>query len=103
MEQAEASNGPLGYPKDRDPPPLFDGSNPDLLKQYFRGLELWQWETDVPKKKHAVKVIRQLSGSARSAADEVSIADIRGVGGAIGSREAMEFWKLRWLRKKFPC
>lgn len=77
METSEASNGPLGYPKDRDPPPSFDGSNPDLLKQYLRELELWQWETDVPKKKHAVKVLRQLSGSARSAADEVPIADIQ--------------------------
>lgn len=77
VEPSEASNGPLGYPKDRDPPPSFDGSNPDLLKQYLRELELWQWETDVPKKKHAVKVLRQLSGSARAAADEVAISDIQ--------------------------
>ena len=47
------------------------------MKQYLRDLELWKWETDVPKLKHAVKVLRQLSGSARAAADEVSVAKLQ--------------------------
>lgn len=72
-----ASNGPLGTSKDRDPPPAFDGTNPDALKQYLRDLAQWRWETDIPKLKHAVKVIRQLSGSARAAADEVSIEQLQ--------------------------
>ncbi len=75
MAQEEASSA--GYPKDRDPPPSFDGSNPDLLKQYLRDLELWEWETDIPKKKHAVKALRQLSGSARAAADEIPVANLQ--------------------------
>ena len=58
-------------------PPAYDGSDPDGLKQYLRDLELWKWETDVPKLKHAVKVLRQLSGSARAAADEVSVAKLQ--------------------------
>lgn len=74
MEDAAGSSG---FPKDRDPPPAFDGSNPDLLKQYLRELELWEWETDIPKKKHAVKALRQLSGSARAAADEIPVTKLQ--------------------------
>ena len=63
--------------RDRDPPPFFDGLRPELFKQYKRDLSLWQWESEVPKKKHAVKVLRQLSGSARAAADEVPLDKIQ--------------------------
>ena len=80
-ESSAASNGPLGTSKDRDPPPAFDGTNPDALKQYLRDLTLWRWETDVPKLKHAVKVIRQLSGTARAAADELSVEQLQSEGG----------------------
>lgn len=66
-EASVVSNGPSGGPRDRDPPSAFNVSNPDNLKQYLRDLDLWRWETDVPKLKHAVKALRQLSGSARSA------------------------------------
>jgi macrodomain Ter protein organizer (MatP/YcbG family) len=48
-----------------------------LLRRYLRDLELWKWETDIPKLKHAVKVLKQLSGSARAAADEVSVAKLQ--------------------------
>ena len=60
-EASVVSNGPTGTVRDKDPPPSFDGSNPDGLKQYPRELELWKWETDIPKLKHAVKVLRQLN------------------------------------------
>ena len=40
-------------PKDRDPPPSFDRSQPHLFKQFERDVSLWQWESDVPKVKHA--------------------------------------------------
>ena len=74
-EAASATtNGTSGQGRDRDPPPAYDGCDPEQLKKYLRDLELWKWETDVPRLKHAVKVLRQLSGSARAAADEVSVA-----------------------------
>ena len=60
-------------PRDRDPAPSFDGRNPDELKRYMRDLQLWRWETDTPKVKHAVKILRQLTGPARAAADELSV------------------------------
>ena len=59
--------------RDRDPPPCFDGKEPEQLKRYLRDLRLWRWETDTPKVKHAVKILRQLSGSARAAADEIAV------------------------------
>ena len=58
--------------RDRGPPPSFDGKNLDDLKRYMRDLRLWRWKADTPKVKHAVKVLRQLSGPARAAADDVS-------------------------------
>lgn len=69
-EAASAASGA----KDRDPPPAFDGTEPDALKKYLRDLELWRWVTDVPKVKHGVKVLMQLSGSARAAADELDVS-----------------------------
>ena len=75
-ESSVVSQGASGG-RDRDPPPAYDGSSPEGLKQFLRDLELWRWETDVPKVKHAVKVLRQLTGSARAAADEVSAAQLQ--------------------------
>ena len=59
--------------RDRDPAPAFDGKNPEEFRRYLRDLKLWRWETDTPKVKHAVKMLRQLSGPARAAADELSV------------------------------
>ena len=76
--------------RDRDPPPFFDGLRPELFKQYKRDLSLWQWESEVPKRKHAVKVLRQLTGSARAAADEVPLDKIQsedGVQAILGKLE----------------
>ncbi len=67
------SGGGTGFGKDRDPPPSFDGTHPEELRTYLRELSLWQWETDVPAVKHAVKIMRQLSGSAKAAVEEIDI------------------------------
>ena len=67
-------------PRDKDPPPSFDG-NPDNYKQYVRDVELWQWESDIPRNKHAVKLLRNLAGSARAAADEVPLDKIKSEAG----------------------
>ena len=71
MEDA-SSSGHAG-PRDRDPPPSFDGHSPHLFKQYKKEVALWQWETEIPAAKHAVKMLRRLSGPARSAADEIPV------------------------------
>ena len=62
--------------KDRDPAPAFDG-DPQMFKQFERDVALWQWESDIPKNKHAVKKLRSLRGTARAAADEVPLDKIK--------------------------
>ena len=74
-----ASQVQVGHPgggRDRNLPPFFDGSDPNLYKRYVRDIELWRHETDVPKEKHGVKMLRQLSGIARAAADELRVAEL---------------------------
>ena len=56
--------------RDRDPPPVFDGKE-DGFKQYTRELQLWRHETDVCRNKPGAKVLRELSGSAKSVIDEL--------------------------------
>ena len=63
--------------KDKDPPPAFDGSRPEDLKRYLKEVKLWQWETDVPKLKHAVKILRRLSGAARAAVEEIDVEKLK--------------------------
>ena len=72
---------PPVFSKDREPPPSFDGSDPEQFKVFLRDLALWEWETDVPKVKHAVKLLRQLSGPAKAAANEVDLEVIKSEGG----------------------
>lgn len=48
-----------------------------MFKQFERDVALWQWESDIPKNKHAVKILRSLSGTARAAADEVPLDKIK--------------------------
>ena len=82
MASSGASQPASTAPKDRDPPPSFDGSQPLLFKQFERDVSLWQWESDIPKVKHAAKLLRHLKGSARAAADEIPLEVIQSEGGA---------------------
>ena len=61
--------------RDRDPPPSFDGKE-DKFKAFLRDWELWKHETEVPRTKHGTKLLRNLSGTARAVADELSVAEI---------------------------
>ena len=73
MAAATSAEQPAPGGRDRDPPPSFDGSSPEEFKVYLKELELWQWETDIPRNKHAVKIFRQLGGIARAAAQEIDL------------------------------
>ena len=63
-------------------PPAFDGGDPAVYKRWLKDWKLWQFETDIPKEKHGVKLIRQLSGPARAAADEVPLEKLMSGEGA---------------------
>ena len=63
--------------KDREPPPTFDGRNPDkAFPRWLKELELWKFETEIPKEKWGVKVFRQLQGSAKAVADSMSFEEL---------------------------
>ena len=69
--------GPSGSWRDREPPPPFDGRDPSRsFPRWLKELKLWEFETEIPKNKRGVKVLRQLSGAARSTADNLSFEEI---------------------------
>ena len=69
--------GPSGSWRDREPPPPFDGRDPSRsFPRWLKELKLGEFETEIPKNKRGVKVLRQLSGAARSTADNLSFEEI---------------------------
>ena len=75
---SSAASGQGGFSwKDRDPPPPYDGKRPDqTFERWQKELRLWEFETEVPKEKWGVKILRQLSGSARAAAESLSYEEL---------------------------
>eukprot|EP00913_Durusdinium_trenchii_P024025 g22563.t1 len=78
---ASAGGNPSGRadqaPRDRDPPPSYDGENPEVtFRQFEKQIALWEFETEIPKAKRGVKLLRQLSGTAATAVDDMEVADI---------------------------
>ena len=67
--------------KDKDPPPSFDGEI-DSFKSYLRDLKIWRHETDVPQRKHAVKMLRGLTGPAKAICDEIEVDQLLTEAGA---------------------
>eukprot|EP00435_Cladocopium_sp_Y103_P037035 s3836_g9.t1 len=66
-----------GVLRDRDPPPSYDGVDPETTFRAFeKSLKLWQFETDVPLRKQGAKVLRSLSGAARLAVEELEYEEI---------------------------
>ncbi|CAK9042510.1 unnamed protein product [Durusdinium trenchii] len=83
---AQVSNGAAGASgaeapmwRDRDPPPNFDG-DVEGFNQYVRDLKLWRHDTDVPERKHGVKVLRGLSGQAKAICNELSVEELTSTG-----------------------
>ena len=63
--------------RDREPPPPFDGRHPERsFERWTKELKLWEYETEIPKSKWGVKLLRQLSGSAKAAAEGLSFEEI---------------------------
>ena len=63
--------------RDKDPPPSYDGSNPEVsFRQFEKSVKLWQWETDIPVRKQGAKLLRALSGNARLAVEEMEFDEI---------------------------
>ena len=59
------------------PPPSCDGNDPaSELVMYEKNVKLWEFETEVDPKKRGVRLLRNLSGIARSVADTLEFDEI---------------------------
>ena len=59
------------------PPPTWDGSDPGIeLPTFEKNVKLWQYESELDKKKMGVRLLRNLSGIARSVADTLEFDEV---------------------------
>eukprot|EP00435_Cladocopium_sp_Y103_P020104 s1338_g4.t2 len=66
-----------GYYRDRDPPPSYNGEEPELtFRSFEKSVKLWEFETDVPPVKRGAKLLRSLEGQAKLAVDEMTFEEI---------------------------
>lgn len=66
-----------GGPKDRDPPPAWDGLDPEgTFKAFCKDMRLWEGSTDIEPSRRGAKLLRRLTGVARAAVDDVEVEDI---------------------------
>lgn len=66
-----------GMSRDRGHAPGYDGENPEAtFRQYEKQVALWEFEAEVAKAKRGVKLLRQLSGVAALAVDDLRVEDI---------------------------
>ena len=79
-ESSGTPEGDEGPPfRDREPPPYYDGEDPGKsFKPWLRELELWAFDTEVPKAKHGTRILRRVGGVAKAAANELETSEIVG-------------------------
>ena len=74
---AGAADGQAPGFRDREPPPQYDGEDPEsTFTLWERNVRLWEFETDVPRLKRGVKLMRALTGTARIAVEEMPFEEI---------------------------
>ena len=62
---------------DKDPPPSWDGKNPEKTwREYRRSLRFWLANTDIPSKKHGVMLWKALTGDAKLLVDHLTDEDL---------------------------
>lgn len=66
-----------GFFRDREPPPSYNGEDPEMtFTLWERNVKLWEYETDIPRNKRGVKLLRVLVGSARVAVEEIPFEEV---------------------------
>ena len=62
----------------REPhPPSWDGADPGMeLPNFEKNVKLWEYECEIDSKKRGVRLLRNLSGTARAVADTLSFEDV---------------------------
>lgn len=66
-----------GFFRDRDPPPPYNGEGPETsFALWERNVKLREFETDIPRNKRGVTLLRVLTGSVRVAVEEIAFEDV---------------------------
>ena len=74
---ATASTEAQHYGGKEPPPPTWDGSDPGYeLANFEKNVKLWLFESELEPKKRGVRLLRSLTGVARSVADTLDFEDI---------------------------
>ncbi|CAL1165045.1 unnamed protein product [Cladocopium goreaui] len=63
--------------RDREPPPSYDGLDPEgTFKTFEKSVRLWEFETDIPRRKQGAKLLRGLTGMAQLAVENMEFEEI---------------------------
>ena len=72
-----ASGETSGFGGKEPPPPSWDGLDPAVqLPIYEKNVRLWMYESELESKKRGVRLLRNLTGVARSVADSLEFEEI---------------------------
>lgn len=72
-----ATSETVGFGGKEPPPPSWDGTDPAVqLLLYEKNVKLWMYESELEVKKRGVRLLRNLTGVARSVADSLEFEEI---------------------------
>ena len=102
---AGAGAGADCFLRDRDPPPGYDGVDPETtFRASEKSLKLWQFEIlDVPLRKQSAKLLRALTGAARLAVEELEYEQIALEGGIKNVVNRVREYFAPHLQVSMPC
>ena len=77
MEKEAGGETVMGPVRDREPPPSYDGLDPEgTFKTFEKSVRLWEFETDIPRRKQGAKLLRGLTGMAQLAVENMEFEEI---------------------------
>ena len=89
--------------RDREPPPSYDGNDPEgTFKAFEKNVKLWEFETDIPKRKQGAKLLRSLSGMAQLAVEEMEFEEIASEDGVRNIMKKLRDFFLPHLEVSLP-
>ena len=89
--------------RDREPPPSYDGNDPEgTFKTSEKNVRLWEFETDIPKRKQGAKLLRSLSGMAQLAVEEMEFEEIASEDGVRNVMKKLRDFFLPHLEVSMP-
>ena len=77
MAHAPETEAPAYHGGKEPPPPTWDGAEPGIqLAAFEKNVRLWEYESELDAKKRGVRLLRSLTGIARSVADTLEFEQV---------------------------